>query len=99
MTISLPRIISRSRLKLLLAVTGIGILQALSLIGLAWMTQAVLDTVLSGTGNLNFALMASLTALATLGAACRWLERIAAEKLGNNYIRTVKGVGYTYNAI
>ncbi len=87
----LPPIATAKRLPRVAGVALIGLIQAASLIGMTWLMQRLLDHVLEATASgLGAALFAGLLSLALVGAACRWLERITAERLGNHYVHDVR---------
>ena len=88
----LPTAIPAARSPLLLGVVGLGVLQALTLIGLALVMQDLLATLVAGEleaadRNRDVAI---LSLLALLGGLCRWLERAGAERLGNAHVHDVR---------
>ncbi len=88
----LPTAIPAARSPLLLGVVGLGILQALTLIGLALVMQDLLATLVAGeleAADRNRDVVI-LSLLALLGGLCRWLERAGAERLGNAHVHDVR---------
>jgi len=88
----LPTAIPAVRSPLLLGVVGLGILQALTLIGLALVMQDLLATLVAGeleAADRNRDVVI-LSLLALLGGLCRWLERAGAERLGNAHVHDVR---------
>ncbi|MEM8814469.1 MAG: ABC transporter ATP-binding protein [Pseudomonadota bacterium] len=88
----LPTAIPAARSPLLAGVVGLGLLQALTLIGLALVMQDLLAQVVAGEPGAGAQLqsIAVLSLLALLGGLCRWLERAGAERLGNEHVHDVR---------
>ncbi len=86
----LPAILARPRLHLFSGVIALGLIQAVSLICLAWVTQAFLSQVLSDAPVMDYRLLAALIGLALVSAGCRWAERTTAERLGNHYVHELR---------
>ncbi|GMQ75039.1 MAG: ABC transporter ATP-binding protein [Gammaproteobacteria bacterium] len=87
----LPRIIAgpRGRLLARLLVNGVG--QAIVTFGIAWLTrQALADTDLSNPGNLRIVTLGGLILAALSIFGLRVLERIDAERLGQDYVAKVR---------
>lgn len=92
--VRLPRPLSRRRLPLFALLVGIGVGQAVGAVGLALLVQRVFDELVTGTTPVTqgrvLALGAGLVAVVALAAAMRWAERVAAERLGQDYVVEVR---------
>ena len=87
----LPPVVTRGRLPSLAAVVGTGLTQSACLIGTALVIRSLLEPLLdSGTPELRTGLIGVLVGLALLAAWCRWFERVAAERLGNDYVHQLR---------
>ena len=87
----LPRIIAgpRGALMARLLVNGVG--QAAVTFGIAWLTrQALTDSAISDAGNLRIATLGGLILAALSMFGLRVLERIDAERLGQDYVAKVR---------
>ena len=87
-----PGPLSQTHRLLLASLVILGILQAGSLVGVALITQSLVAGMVgegnpAGPGALGLVL---LFALAVVGPAARWLERLLAERLGNRYVHAVR---------
>ncbi len=95
MTAALPKTLPPSRYPLLTGVVALGLVQAATLIGTAWLAQRLLAAIVSGSppgdGQSNIPeTVALLIVLAAIGATCRWLERAGGERLGNRHVHDVR---------
>mgnify|MGYP000748929102 CR=1 FL=1 len=88
--ICLPKIATAPRLLLIAAVVLLGVLQAVSLLGLTWLTQTIINTMLNDAGGFRLSVGGGLLLLVLFGALCRWLERGVAERLGHHYVHEVR---------
>ncbi|MEL7311557.1 MAG: ABC transporter ATP-binding protein [Pseudomonadota bacterium] len=86
----MPRIVSGQRIGWLAFLVVVGLMQTGTLLGTAWVTQWVLDPVLSKGSTVGQTGLMLLATLAAIGVVCRWLERTAAERLGNHYVHRVR---------
>ena len=78
------------RARWLALVVASGCLQTVTLLATAWTTQDVLSPILESGSRPPSTGVALLLALACVGAACRWTERVAAEQLGTRYVHEVR---------
>ncbi len=92
--VSLPRPVSRSRLRQLAVLVAIGVGQAAAAIGITLLVQRGFDVLVSGSAPVTAAAVVPLVGGLLLGvvtaAGLRGLERPAAERLGQDYVIDVR---------
>lgn len=90
----LPRPISRSRLRRLATLVAIGVGQAVSALLIALLVQRGFDVLVTGTAPVTVAVAAPIVAGLGVGvlliASLRGLERLVAERLGQDYVLDVR---------
>jgi len=88
----LPDALPPERYRLFAGVVVLGIVQAMTLIGMAIVMQGLLATLIEEQALPANSLwvFASLCALAIVGGACRWLERAGGERLGHRHVHDVR---------
>lgn len=90
MTTTLPKTLPPSRYPLLTGVVALGLVQAATLIGTAWLAQRLLAEIVGGGQSNIPETVALLIVFAAVGATCRWLERAGGERLGNRHVHDVR---------
>ena len=93
MTTVLPKTLPSSRYPLLAGVVALGLIQAGTLIGTAWLAQRLLAAIVDGNGIGAGSIPETIVLLvvfAAVGATCRWLERAGGERLGNRHVHDVR---------
>ena len=90
MTNILPETLPPSRYPLLTGVVVLGLIQAATLLGTAWLAQRLLAEIVSGGRGSIPETVALLVVFAGIGAICRWLERAGGERLGNRHVHDVR---------
>ncbi|MEE4162189.1 MAG: ABC transporter ATP-binding protein [Woeseiaceae bacterium] len=88
----LPDALPPGRYRLFAGVVVLGIVQAMTLIGMAVVMQGLLATLIDKQAlpANSLPIVASLCALAIVGGACRWLERAGGERLGHRHVHDVR---------
>ena len=90
MTNILPETLPPSRYPLLTGVVVLGLIQAATLLGTAWLAQRLLAEIVSGGRGSIPETVVLLVVFAGIGAICRWLERAGGERLGNRHVHDVR---------
>lgn len=91
-TARLPDALPPARYRLFAGVVVLGIVQAMTLIGMAVVMQGLLATLIEQEAlpPNSLRVFALLCALAIVGGACRWLERAGGERLGHRHVHDVR---------
>ena len=88
---NLPPVYVGRRRHWLVTVVGCGMVQAACVIGIAALMQRALDQELaSGNAPGVWTFLAGIVALGLLGGAARWVERLTAEYLGQDYVHELR---------
>lgn len=88
---TLPPVYVGKRRSWLAAVVVCGLVQAACMLGLAGLMQRMLDAILAGNGSVSLpAFLGIMVGLGILGGLSRWLERYAAERLGQDYVHQLR---------
>jgi len=86
----LPATLQGARRRRFAALVAIGAGQAGAAVATVLLVRRVFDDVVGGTGGAAAWLVVALVAAAALSAWLRYAERVAAERLGQNYVNEVR---------